>query len=362
MGGIICSCAGAGDHVGKHDYSDDEDSLNWHMGNLGVCQFEAHFVPGRTLGTGSYGRVRIAQFKKNGYFYAVKILSKDEMIRLRQVEHVKEEKNIMEKASAHPSLIALAGSFQDSHHLHLVLELAHGGELFRYLRRVERFSVETARFYAAQVILGLAHLHSYRIVYRDLKPENLMLDRSGNCKITDFGFAKVVQDRTWTMLGTPEYVAPEIIRSEGYSFSVDWWAMGILLYELLVGWPPFIDDNPMLLFKKILKARLGYPQDMPKAARRCIREFLQPDRSKRLGNINGGVRLVKEHAFFHGLDWDALENLQITAPYLPHIASDSDDAHFQIYDEEKGPSAGHTTNKSHRKELCSADNDLFKDF
>ena len=196
MGAGASGCAGISSVVseaggdGSNQSDQDHQEQAWHIGDLGYTSFEAHFEAGRMLGKGSFGRVRIARYRRNDYQYAVKILGKDEMIRLQQVGNVKAEKRIMQMAD-HPSLIALAGSLQDTVFLYLVLELAHGGDLFQYLRRMERFPVPTARFYAAQVVLGLEHLHSLGIVYRDLKPENLMLDRFGNLKITDFGFAKV---------------------------------------------------------------------------------------------------------------------------------------------------------------------------
>ena len=194
MGAGASGCAGVSSVVSEADGSNQSDQDHqeqaWHIGDLGYTSFEAHFEAGRMLGKGSFGRVRIARYRRNDYQYAVKILGKDEMIRLQQVGNVKAEKRIMQMAD-HPSLIALAGSLQDTVFLYLVLELAHGGDLFQYLRRMERFPVPTARFYAAQVVLGLEHLHSLGVVYRDLKPENLMLDRLGNIKITDFGFAKV---------------------------------------------------------------------------------------------------------------------------------------------------------------------------
>ncbi|EKX30861.1 hypothetical protein GUITHDRAFT_55340, partial [Guillardia theta CCMP2712] len=181
------------------------------------------FRVGQVLGKGSFGVVRIAQHNKTGFLYALKILKKVEVLGSRQVEHILDEKRIMEITNGHQAIITLYGTFQDERNLYMVLELAQGGEMFKLLRRLERFEVDTAKFYCAQVILGLHHLHSMNIVYRDLKPENLMLDSRGYVKIVDFGFAKIVEDRTWTLCGTPEYVAPEIIRCEGYGAAVDWW-------------------------------------------------------------------------------------------------------------------------------------------
>jgi len=206
-------------------------------------------------------------------------------------------------------------------------------------------------------VLGLEHLHGQMIAYRDLKPENLLFDRNGNVKITDFGFAKVVLDRTWTLCGTPEYVAPEIVRSEGYGTAVDWWAMGVLLYEFLVGWPPFFDENPMILYEKILKGRIGFPKEMDAHARHCIRQLLQADRSKRLGNMKGGVDRVKEHPFFAEIEFDKLRALELKPPHIPDIKGDNDDKYFLAVNESEGPGL-----ESELKKIGPKDEALFKRF
>lgn len=188
------------------------------------------------VGTGTFGRVRIARFKypPEAPPVAVKILNKADIIRLKQVLHVSSEKRILERIS-HPFAISSFGAFQDRKHLFIVLEYVPGGELFNYTRKQKCLSTNAARFYAAELITVLDYLHSLHIIYRDLKPENILIDAAGHIKLADFGFAKIVADRTWTICGTPEYLAPEIIQRKGYGFSVDWWALGILIYELLVG-------------------------------------------------------------------------------------------------------------------------------
>ncbi|RKO87241.1 kinase-like domain-containing protein, partial [Blyttiomyces helicus] len=187
-----------------------------------------------TLGTGSFGRVHLVKQRKTGKHYAMKVLRKSEIVKLKQVEHTLNEKHILEKLDF-PFLVSLLGTFQDSTNVYFILEYVQGGELFTYLRKSGRFSNNIARFYAAEVVMAFEYLHASDIVYRDLKPENLLIDHKGHIKITDFGFAKQVADVTWTLCGTPDYLAPEIIQSKGYGRAVDWWALGVLIYEVGCG-------------------------------------------------------------------------------------------------------------------------------
>ena len=173
-----------------------------------------------------------------------------------------------------------------------------GGELFTYLRRAPYFSVSTSLFFSAEIISALSYLHSLNIVYRDLKPENILLDREGHVVITDFGFAKRVPDRTWTLCGTPEYLAPEIIQSKGHNKAVDWWALGILIYEMLAGYPPFFDDNTFVIYQKILAGRIEWPKNLDKVAKDLIKKLLVKDRTRRLGSMKGGAEDIKNHRFY----------------------------------------------------------------
>eukprot|EP00092_Neocalanus_flemingeri_P095499 GFUD01121510.1.p1 GENE.GFUD01121510.1~~GFUD01121510.1.p1 ORF type:complete len:238 (+),score=58.95 GFUD01121510.1:64-777(+) len=199
----------------------------------------------KTVGTGTFSRVSLCIHKPSSQHFAMKILSLHDLIRLKQVEHVKNEKNIL-KEIHHPFLLSLVWSHKDHTNLYLMFPYICGGELFTYLRMAGRFPATTALFYSAEIVSAFSYLHSLSIVYRDLKPENILLDREGHTVITDFGFSKFVPDRTWTLCGTPEYLAPEIIQSKGHNKAVDWWALGILIYEMLAGYPPFLDDNPFV--------------------------------------------------------------------------------------------------------------------
>ncbi|KAJ3191708.1 camp-dependent protein kinase catalytic subunit [Irineochytrium annulatum] len=285
-----------------------------------------------TLGTGSFGRVHLARVRATGKFVALKALRKAEIVRLRQVEHTVNEKKILEALEC-PFLVGLLGSFQDAGHCYLVLEYVQGGELFSYLRRVGKFEVGIARYYAAQVVAAFEYMHGRGIVYRDLKPENLLIDARGHIKITDFGFAKVVHDVTWTLCGTPDYLAPEIIQSKGYGKAVDWWALGILIYEMIAGHPPFFDDDPFKLYEKILACRLRFPPDFDPDAKDLVKRLLTPDLTMRYGNLRGGAADVKAHRWFDGLDWAKLHNLEIAAPWVPEVEGEGDAKHFEKYAE-----------------------------
>jgi len=213
------------------------------LADVNITDFEMR----NTLGTGTFGRVRLCTLQ--GQVYAMKILQKSEVIRLKQEEHICSERAILASIS-HPLIVILYRTFQDPHCVHMLLEYINGGEVFSHLRNAGRFSKEFTKFYTGQIVLVLQHLHDKNIVYRDLKPENLLIASNGYLKITDFGFAKLLTEDTWTLCGTPEYLAPEIIQSKGHGLPVDWWALGILMYEMLCGYPPFYDENPFGIYQK----------------------------------------------------------------------------------------------------------------
>ena len=268
-------------------------------------------------GTGTFGRVLLVKYRpaasasaNTTRFFAMKVLQKTEVIRLRQVEHVKAERRILSRVR-HPFIVDLYATFQDNLNIYMLLSYVPGGELFTHLRRAGRFSPDVTRFYLATIVLALKYLHSFNIIYRDLKPENLLLDNRGYLRLTDFGFAKVVDDRTWTLCGTPEYLAPEIIQSDGHGKPADWWACGILAYEMMVGHPPFFDETAYGIYDRILKGRIQWPRDMDPLSRTLIRGFLNPDRTQRLGNLLAGADDILDHPWFRGVDWNALERREI---------------------------------------------------
>ncbi|KAJ8660019.1 hypothetical protein O0I10_004246 [Lichtheimia ornata] len=286
----------------------------------------------RTLGTGSFGRVHLVQSRVNARYYAIKVLKKSEVVRLKQVAHSNNEKHILESV-AHPFLVNMWGTFQDDVNLYMVMDYVPGGELFSILRRSQRFPDHVAKFYAAEVVLAIEYLHSKDVIYRDLKPENLLLDASGHIRITDFGFAKHVPDITWTLCGTPDYLAPEIIQSKGYGKAADWWSLGILIFEMLAGYPPFYDEDHVKLYEKILHGRIRWPQYFDPDARDLLKRLLTSDLSKRYGNLKGGADDVKGHRWFHSVDFNKVVARQMRAPYIPQIRGDGDASHFDRYPE-----------------------------
>ncbi|ODM87193.1 Protein kinase DC2, partial [Orchesella cincta] len=211
----------------------------------------------------------------------------------------------------------------------MLFDYVCGGELFSYLRRAGKFSSATSSFYGAEIVCALEYLHGKSIVYRDLKPENLLLDREGHLKITDFGFAKMLKDRTWTLCGTPEYLAPEIIQSKGHNKAVDWWALGVLIYEMNCGYAPFYDDNNFSTYEKILAAKIEWPKYIDAVAKDMIKKLLVPDRFKRLGNMKNGAEDVKRHRWFRDVDWDDVP------PIIPKVSFDGDTRNFDEYPEEE---------------------------
>ncbi|KAI1771385.1 Pkinase-domain-containing protein [Hypoxylon cercidicola] len=289
----------------------------------------------RTLGTGSFGRVHLVQSKHNQRFYAIKVLKKAQVVKMKQVEHTNDERRMLGEVK-HPFLITLWGTFQDPRNLYMVMDFVEGGELFSLLRKSGRFPNPVAKFYAAEVTLALEYLHSRNIIYRDLKPENLLLDRHGHLKITDFGFAKRVPDKTWTLCGTPDYLAPEVVSNKGYNKSVDWWSLGILIYEMLCGYTPFWDSgSPMKIYENILKGKVKYPAYVHPDAQNLLELLITPDLTKRLGNLYGGSQDVKNHPWFSEVTWDRLSRKDIDAPYTPPVKAGAGDAsQFDRYPEE----------------------------
>ncbi|KAG5981594.1 hypothetical protein E4U55_002771 [Claviceps digitariae] len=289
----------------------------------------------RTLGTGSFGRVHLVQSKHNQRFYAIKVLKKAQVVKMKQVEHTNDERRMLSDVK-HPFLITLWGTFQDWRNLYMVMDFVEGGELFSLLRKSGRFPNPVAKFYAAEATLALEYLHSKNIIYRDLKPENLLLDRHGHLKITDFGFAKRVPDKTWTLCGTPDYLAPEVVSNKGYNKSVDWWSLGILIYEMLCGYTPFWDSgSPMRIYENILKGRVKYPQYINADAQNLLERLITADLTKRLGNLYGGSQDVKNHPWFAEVTWDRLARKDIDAPYTPPVKAGTGDAsQFDRYPED----------------------------
>ena len=288
----------------------------------------------KTVGLGSYGRVRLCKQKKTGNVYVMKILKKNEIIKQKQVDHVYSEFNILSSLK-HPFIVQLVGyNFEDPKYIYFIMEYIQGGELFTLLRTKGSFPVPQAKFYLAHIITIFEYLHSKNIVYRDLKPENILINKNGYLKLTDFGFAKQLEnEKTYTLCGTPEYLAPEIILNKGHGKPVDWWTLGILLYEMLVGIDPFSDDDPMKTYQKILKGKINFPKTINKDAKSLIKHLLTQDTTKRFGCLKNGVKDILNHRFFEGFDWKNFVYLSMPAPYIPEIKSEDDTSNFEKYPE-----------------------------
>ena len=285
-----------------------------------------------TVGLGSFGRVRLCRNIKTNKIYVLKILKKSEIIRLKQTDHIYSEYHILAFLN-HPFIIQLMGvNFDDPKYLYFLLEYIPGGELFTLLRKKKMFPLEQAKFYIAHIITIFEYIHSKNIIYRDLKPENILITKSGYLKLTDFGFAKYLDnDKTYTLCGTPEYLAPEIILNKGHGKPVDWWTMGILLYEMLIGIDPFSDDDPMAIYQKIVKGKIHFPKDIDKNAKSLIKHLLNGDTTKRFGCLKNGVKDIATHRFFDKFNWRNFVYRKMAPPFIPKVGSSNDTSNFLKY-------------------------------
>jgi protein kinase X len=284
------------------------------------------------LGTGTFGVVRLVRHHLSGDLFAMKTMSKAKLIKLKQVTHVNSEHDILSQLT-HPFIVNLHSSYQDQSFVYLFMDYVLGGELFSHLRLAGKFDNETSKFYTCQVVLAFKYIHSHNMVYRDLKPENLLLDTKGNLRLIDFGFAKVIPEggRTWTLCGTPEYLAPEIILSKGHGKSADWWALGILIYEMIFGYPPFMDDSPMKLYEKILDGKVVFRHIIDLACQNIILQFVTADLSSRLGNMKEGIQDIMNHVWFRNVDWTAVFNSERSPPIIPHSEGSADVSNFDDF-------------------------------
>ncbi|XP_063799136.1 protein kinase C zeta type isoform X4 [Pseudophryne corroboree] len=287
----------------------------------------------RVIGRGSYAKVLLVRLKKNDQAYAMKVVKKELVHDEEDIDWVQTEKHVFEQASNNPFLVGLHSCFQTPSRLFLVIEYVNGGDLMFHMQRQRKLPEEHARFYAAEICFALNFLHERGIIYRDLKLDNVLLDADGHIKLTDYGMCKEglgPGDTTSTFCGTPNYIAPEILRGEEYGFSVDWWALGVLMFEMMAGRSPFdiITDNPDMntedyLFQVILEKPIRIPRFLSVKASHVLKGFLNKDPKDRLGcQPQTGFTDIKSHTFFRSIDWDMLEKKQVVPPFKPQITDD----------------------------------------
>ncbi|XP_012993908.2 cGMP-dependent protein kinase 1 isoform X1 [Esox lucius] len=270
-----------------------------------------------TLGVGGFGRVELVTTLQEGKYFAMKRVSKKHIVAKHQEEHVLFEKRIL-KATQSDFIVRLHFAFKDNRYIYMIMDFCVGGEIWTKLKEVGRFDEPIAVFCTACVVEAYAYLHKKGIMYRDLKPENLMLDAKGYVKLVDFGFAKELRhgDKTYSFCGTPEYMAPEIIQNQGHDFAADFWSLGILVYELLVGSPPFSSSEPAKIYPKILDGVLKFPPYMSEGAKSVISKLCRPRPGQRLGNTKNGIKDVRHHRWFSSINWQKLRVGRLEAPTI----------------------------------------------
>ncbi|KAI1288393.1 Serine/threonine-protein kinase Sgk3 [Halotydeus destructor] len=274
----------------------------------------------KVIGKGSFGKVLLARHKE-GKVYAVKVLQKKMILKRNEKSHIMCERNVLLKNLNHPFLVGLHYSFQSRDKLYFVLDYVNGGEMFFHLQKERCFPEPRARFYAAEITSALGYLHSQAIVYRDLKPENILLDQDGHVVLTDFGLCKDglrEKDTTSTFCGTPEYLAPEVLRKEAYDRCVDWWCLGAVLYEMIYGLPPFYSRDTSEMYENILTKPVRLRSNITLAARNILEGLLQKDKRKRLGFVSD-VEEIKGHEFFKPINWADLESKNLSPPFNPNV-------------------------------------------
>lgn len=359
---------------------------------MGVDDFELLTM----IGKGAFGEVRVCREKTSGHVYAMKKLKKSEMLRRGQVEHVKAERNLLAEVDSN-CIVKLYCSFQDDEYLYLIMEYLPGGDMMTLLMRKDTLTEDEARFYVGETILAIESIHKHNYIHRDIKPDNLLLDRYGHLKLSDFGLCKPLdcstleekdfsvgqnvngstqnEERTapkrsqqeqllhWQMnrrtlaystVGTPDYIAPEVLLKKGYAMECDWWSLGAIMYEMLVGYPPFYSDDPMLTCRKIVnwKTYLKFPEEarLSPEAKDLISKLLC-NVNQRLGSK--GAYEIKAHPFFEGVDWDKL--YQMEAAFIPEVNDELDTQNFEKFDESDSQTQSSSRSGPWRKMLSSKD-------
>ncbi|KAJ1979414.1 hypothetical protein H4R34_002838 [Dimargaris verticillata] len=316
-----------------------------HISSMATSASLENFDLMRVIGRGCMGKVFLARDKTTQQLVAIKSISKEKVFRQDEIAHIQGERDILANIADtnHPFLMKLRYSFQNEGQLFLVLDYLPGGDIATQLARHYKFTEDRCRFYAAEILLGLEQLHQMGIVYRDLKPENMLLDRQGHILLTDFGLSKQLpvermdaqglpqyRRRTKTFCGTAEYLAPEMLRGDYYDQGIDFWSLGTCLYEMLTGMTPFWAENHTKMYQRVLFDRLQFPPTVSWEARSLIAGLLAKDPHKRLGANNElGIEQIKAHPFFASINWDDIIQRRAPVPYAPPVAYDGDVSNFE---------------------------------
>lgn len=308
---------GDGKEVGLSDHNIEEtDSKSPKSEGVGLDDFEVL----KLVGQGAFGKVFQVKKKGTSEIYAMKVMRKDKIMEKNHAEYMKAERDILTKID-HPFIVQLRYSFQTKYRLYLVLDFVNGGHLFFQLYHHGLFMEDLARVYAAEIVSAVSHLHANGIMHRDLKPENILLDADGHAMLTDFGLAKQFEEnaRSNSMCGTVEYMAPEIILGKGHDKAADWWSVGVLLFEMLTGQPPFVGNRGKIQ-QKIVKEKIKLPTFLSSEAHSLLKGLLQKEPSKRLGSGPGGSNEIKNHKWFKAINWKKLEAREIQPSFRPNVA------------------------------------------
>ncbi|OOF96602.1 hypothetical protein ASPCADRAFT_206787 [Aspergillus carbonarius ITEM 5010] len=330
----------------EHDYVSADAAAEEHSQNTSsvrdmrtqLCRKMStdDFEPLLCLGKGSFGTVLLVRHVLTGKLYAQKQFRKASLtVHKKLVEQTKTERMILESVNRHPFVVKLFYAFQDHEKLYLILEYAQGGELFTHLALERMFDEDAAAFYMAEMVLALEHLHqNVGVIYRDLKPENCLLDHEGHLLLTDFGLSKIAlndDDRCNSSLGTIEYMAPEVVQGKPYGKACDWWSLGALGYDLLTGSPPFKANNNAKLQEKIVKQKLTLPYFLGPDAKDLLIRLLRKEPSKRLGyHMAKDLQTIKNHRFFRKIDWKALERREVAPPINPVVTDPALAENFSV--------------------------------
>ena len=288
------------------------------------------FEPLKLIGTGSFGKVLLVKYNSNNNLYAMKVLNKSQIKLKKQEENTKNERDLMVKLN-NPFILSIKFAFQDESKLYIVSEFLQGGDLFYHLHHSTiNLTEEVAKFYIIELILGLEFLHQNNVIFRDLKPENILLDSEGHIRISDFGLSKILEnsrDKAYTLCGTLKYLAPEILKNKGYEKSVDWWSLGCIFYEMLMGHLPF-KINGNVIDPEVFEEKIKFNDNINPLLVDLISQLLAVNPKKRIGYGDSDAKKIKEHQYFSDIDWNKYLNKEIEPPFVPKLDGDMDLRYF----------------------------------